>query len=440
MVHSRSTWLYSLSFVFSTWASTFQTTLPTASPRDSLLAEIPEPTPGPGAEFRGLEPRADSATGAEVSVTNSAGGIVLTSSVPASVCGFVNGVYSPSKSLPSRVGHKETHDSIVSSIECVSDGQCVFHTSGSRYSNMVGCCYDSNPVNCRFETACHDASKVRATPSLTLILDINFNILCTRDSSSACVTWTYPELDITDYGCGPTATLEEIYLTASRTQLEYRSVTGYFYSTTIATVDLITVNDAFIHNYESGVRSAGSITETGAPRASTSGLSGTSTATGASSHSSGDGSRGSSNSSNIGAIAGGVVGGVVGLGAIIGAIWACIWYSKKKKQNLEGTSLSAPVQPPMHPMPPALAEVEGTPGKPVQRYSAVGGPDDPPAYTPELPVSDSYIKPHEMDSHNFVAELSAGRAEIPTEQQYQGAGLDRHTDQNRPIGQQYYGR
>ncbi|KAJ6115585.1 hypothetical protein N7523_006002 [Penicillium sp. IBT 18751x] len=274
---------------------------------------------------------------------------------------------------------------------------------------MVGCCYDSNPNNCRFETTCYDGSQVKATPSLALLLDNNFDVLCTRESNSACVTWTYPELEITDYGCGPTATLQEIYLTASTSQLEYRSVTGYFYYSTIATVDPITVNGAFISSYETGVRSASSIIETGAPRSSTSGLSGTSRATSTVNHSSENGSRESSKSSNTGAIVGGVVGGVVGLGLIIGATWACLWYSRRKKHNLQGTSPPFAVRPQMQPIPPVLAEAEGTLGKPVQRYSAVGGPHNPPPYIPELPVNDSYMKSHEMDSHNSVAELPAGR-------------------------------
>ncbi|KAJ5132541.1 hypothetical protein N7448_006699 [Penicillium atrosanguineum] len=414
MVHSRSTWLYSLSFVSLTWASTFQTTLRTASARDSLQADIPEPTSGPGTESLGLEPRADSATGSEAYKTNLSGGAVLTSSASAHVCGYIDGAVNSG------------------SVECMTGGQCVIHTSGSRYPNMMGCCYDSDPSNCRFETACYDSSKLKATPSLTSSLNVNFDVLCVRELSSACVTWTYPELDMTDYGCGPTATLQTIYLTASRSQSQYRTISGYYYYTTIMTAEPIAVNDAFIRNYDNVNRSAFLVTETGAPRASTSGLSGTSLATSTSSHSSGSGSGGHSKSSNTGAIVGGVVGGVVGLVAIICAIWACIWYARKKKQNPEGTYPSAPVQPYMQSMPPAAAEAEGTLGKPAQRYSAVA----PPPYTAELPAGDSYFNPHDTGSP-FVAELTAGAAEPP---QYQRTELDGYTDQTRPIGRQYYGR
>lgn len=197
---------------------------------------------------------------------------------------------------------------------------------------MVGCCTEPNPQQCHFVSACYDAGDISATPALTDNLDYYFTVLCTGYASSACVTWTWPELRITDFGCGPSRILQAVYLTASSIYEEhYGSTTAplnAFY-TTVGAVKPSYVDDRFIDSYIGGSVGTSAPVDGGTPTASSSGQS----TSGSSSQSGGHNANNGGSSSSTPAIAGGVVGGVVGVAGLAAAAWMVVLLKKKKRQE-----------------------------------------------------------------------------------------------------------
>jgi len=273
---------------------------------------------------------------------------------------------------------------------------------------MVGCCQG---LDCAFETFCYDSSKVSATPSLTSAFDA-FGMYCTDSSAPACISYTYPDLGVQEFGCGATSDISSLYLTASPF-----TVTG---STEFMTdVRTWTVSDEFLDTYTSSWSSRyGSTTapkETGLSSGSATATSGgtlTGSFTGHTATTSASSSS-SSSSSNTGAIVGGVIGGVGGAALIAGAL-GFFWLRRRKQQQKRNATADAAgdgyqAVPGNQPPPPAWetqppAEMEGNFAS--QRYAEVQGD------TPEHGVlgaagmqgKDKH-EVHEMDSGNVIAEL-----------------------------------
>ncbi|KAJ5321509.1 hypothetical protein N7476_004511 [Penicillium atrosanguineum] len=303
----RSAGLLALPFMQLAQAIAFKAPVPTDGPQGQLYNPArPETTPGLDINSPLLQRRDSTWAYTQTGYMQAS----------ANVCGYWNG--------DSNAG-----------IQCAEDFTCVFHTttdSNDAFPGMVGCCQSKN---CAFETFCYDSSKVSATPSLTKTFDA-FGMYCTDSSAPACISYTYPDLGVQEFGCGATADISSIYTTAS-------PLTMTASTETLTSVLLWTVADEFLSSYTSswssrygstaapkntGVSSASATaTSTGTQTESATGLTET-TSTASSSSSSQP-----SSSSNTGAIAGGVVGGVVGTATVVGAIFFWLRRSKKQRQQ-----------------------------------------------------------------------------------------------------------
>jgi len=218
------------------------------------------------------------------------------------------------------------------------------------------------------------------------------------------------------YGCGDTAQVETVSLTAWA-----ETTISYYEFITMAYVSAPVADDAFLNAYMS-------ITATTPNVAATPGLSTASIAQSTSASPSPTSNRSNpsrKSSTNIGAIVGGVVGGVVGLAGVGAAIFMFLLLQKKKKANppppeISQPALGGPEYPPQSPPPPAShptsmlippQEVEGTSYHQlaeVDGYSA-GMKFSSAAAAAAAGYTDT--KPQEMDSKNFIAELPAQQSE-----------------------------
>lgn len=295
-------------------------------------------------------------------------------------------------------------------IECGSDFSCVFHTPDATYPGMAGCC---SGTYCAFETTCVNYTQYIATPDLWNSAGA-FTMFCSDSEAPACVTWTYPDQTITDFGCGVTEYISKVYTSATP-----GSITASV--EVIESVWLSTVDDDFLSTYEaswssvSGATSAqaatvGHVTSAAAAHAATHTTSKHPTATAGSSHSS---SSSSSTSTSTGAIAGGVVGGVVGAAAV-GA--AAMFYFMRRRNAKRGDDedlgprgqggyQSVPVsQPHNFEMQPSSEMGSGEHESKVSE--APGNVPSERAHEMESSID----RAHEMDSSDpreFVAELPA---------------------------------
>ncbi|KAJ5644998.1 hypothetical protein N7507_011009 [Penicillium longicatenatum] len=260
---------------------------------------------------------------------------------------------------------------------------------------MVGCCDDNDPSLCIYETTCYDADAVSATPNLTNDPDWWFAAYCTDATYSACQTWIYPELSITDYGCAETATIETLYLEATST-LDPTYSSYYEEYPTIAAVSPSFVDDDWINVYVSGTMATATTDKidkaSSAPVSSTPSPSRSSTRT-PSPDTSNKGS-----STDTAAIAGGVVGGVVGAAGIGAAAFIFSTGFGGNTPPLHATTVIVPPQEVDGNSYQKVAEMDGyTANKNFGVAEAVGS-------TPDQ-------KPQETDSKNFVAELPASLVE-----------------------------
>ncbi|KAJ5539769.1 hypothetical protein N7513_008101 [Penicillium frequentans] len=359
---------------------------PTAAEKGGFQLNLPEPTPAPEQYNRKLIPR-DNTDDSTLTDYYSAyfDPTTSTSWAAASVCGYIDGLWSQSNS-----------------VACGDNKQCVFHTADSAYPGLVGCCDDNGPSSCLYETTCYDAAAVSATPDLT---SDSFAAVCTGSTLTACQTWIYPEYSITDYGCAESATTETIYL--SGTSILPSTYTGYYYDEypTVAAVSPSLVDDDWIKAYVSSAAATATTDKT--DKASSA-----ATAT-ASADTSNKGS-----STNTAAIVGGVVGGVVGAGGIGAAIFMFWMLQKKKRKQQSEDAATGASQPALggSALPPHATSVIIAPqevdGDSHQKIAEMDGyTADNKFGVAEVPGSNPWYRPQEMDAKNFVAELPAPHSE-----------------------------
>ncbi|KAJ5723462.1 hypothetical protein N7488_001497 [Penicillium malachiteum] len=405
MPQLQSLGLYGLSFLLANLVSAFPNADSKPVAHAGFQRNIPAPTNAPGLTDSDLSKR-DSIDSINIDTTVYATSssyypvTTYTSWVPASVCGYVDGMWED--------------DSIV---YCGNGNQCVFHTSDSSYPDMVGCCAGNDPNACAYETTCYDNDDISATPDLTENYDV-FGVYCTATGAQACQTWTYPDLGVIGYGCGYTADFETLYLVATLTSTT--DATYYDLYPTVAAVSPSIVDDQWIDIYVSGTAATATtaISAPVTPGLATETASQSTTSSLSSVH---NGSSKKGSSTNTAAIAGGVVGGVVGAAGIGAAIFMFWLLQKKRKQN-SANAITEASQPafsgsgptenmPQYPtsiiVPPQ--EVEGST---YQQYAEVDGyaaAQKFPSSASALSSSDN--KPQEMDSKNFVAELPAHQDE-----------------------------
>ena len=296
-------------------------------------------------------------------------------------------------------------------IECGSDYSCVFHTpDAGKYPGVAGCCAGTD---CKFETTCVNYTQYTATPDLFSSAGA-FTLFCSDSEAPACVTWTYPDQTITDFGCDITEGISKVYTSATP-----GSITASV--ETIESVWLSTVDDDFLSTYEaswssvSGATSAqaatvGHVTSQAAAHAATRATSNHATATAGSSHSS---SSSSSSSTSTGAIAGGVVGGVVGAAAV-GAVAMFYFMRRRNAKRVDDENLSPRGQGGYQSVP------AGQPHNYEMQPSSEMGSGEQESKVSEAPgnvpseraheMESSTDRAHEMDSadpREFVAELPA---------------------------------
>ncbi|KAJ6166883.1 hypothetical protein N7470_002330 [Penicillium chermesinum] len=341
MKTSSSIGVFALLCLRRAWASSFPIPPATPAANGALPPAVPQATIGPDIRKHGLKGRGGYYTDSDGSVYQSgasatgnddSNGSTVTSWVPASACGYVNGIMDD-----------------YSSIYCHSSNQCVFHTPDSSFPGMVGCCEQDDPARCAFVTTCYEREEIDATPALTNYPTYMFAVYCTNPSSTLCRTWTYPELSLTDYGCLDSRVHQTVYLAA--TSLAGPSAGSDTYPT-VAAVSASFVDGDFLRAYVSGSVPS----STGSPGRVTSAVSSSSeaeaTSPAASSPAPGNSSPKSS-PTNVGAIAGGVVGGVLGIAGIVAAGVMFYLLQKKKRETAASTGASrsiggeGPASPPM---------------------------------------------------------------------------------------------
>ncbi|KAJ5103508.1 hypothetical protein N7532_004037 [Penicillium argentinense] len=405
--------LYSLSLLPLTWAIAFPGSQPTATAHAVLQPDFPVPTPGINLKRKGFE-RRDSDEDAFVSSFLAGEGSLLsypsaitttTSWQPQSVCGYINGAWSD-----------------YSSIRCQNNRQCVFHTPDSKYPGMVGCCDGSKPEDCAWGTVCYNSRQVSATPSLLNYPTNIFAIYCTESDQPSCRTWTYPQLDITDFGCWSTTTTQTLWLIATTAASAtgdayggYSTTTSsynyYAYYPTVAAISPQVVDDSWIEVYISGPAATSDKADkiTSAVASGSSAGSDGASSTDSSSNDKSNPNTGPSKSTNVGAIAGGVVGGVVGAVGIGAAIVMFCLLKKKRKQAEQGAYQAGsgdggtmPQPPPpgnMDVAPRPMLEVEGAV---LRKYAEVDGYPSASKFPPEVVGSEVTDKPLEMDSRGLL--------------------------------------
>lgn len=95
-------------------------------------------------------------------------------------------------------------------VSCAAKETCKYHASNNNFQNLIGCCSGSD---CRFQTTCFGASDISKSPKLTNSKN-SFSLLCTNSKAPACVTFVYSDLSVTDFGCGATGDLLDVYTSA----------------------------------------------------------------------------------------------------------------------------------------------------------------------------------------------------------------------------------
>ncbi|KAL5358576.1 hypothetical protein BJX96DRAFT_45048 [Aspergillus floccosus] len=257
-----------------------------------------------------------------------------TSSAEASICGYFDG----SKN---------------SRLACGYGWNCVFHSSNADYPGLVGCCPVSSTTQCQFLTTCYDNAQVLATTSLRELANDPFVTLCTESDYAYCHTWTWPDLDMSDYVCTYTSSpaVERMQTVGSLTDVTNSE------DQLIETLSMSWVDDSVLKAIAAVTSSAVSTTETSATSAATAAPT--------------DAPEERGSTTPVGKIVGGVVGGVVGVGVIVAA--GVMYRLRKKKAATHGGDSKA----------------QG--GVSASGYAEVDGKD----------------RWHEMDSRPMAAELPA---------------------------------
>ncbi|EAU30760.1 predicted protein [Aspergillus terreus NIH2624] len=240
-----------------------------------------------------------------------------TSSAEASVCGYFNGDKSKPFDYYSIWACLTPSDS---RLDCGYGWNCVFHASNAAYPALVGCCPVSSTTQCQFLTTCYDSAQVSATASLRSQATDPFVTLCTESDNAYCHTWTWPDLDMTDYACtyASSPAVERIQTVGSLTDVTDSQ------DQTVETLSMSWVDDSVLKAI-AAVTSAVSTTGTSATSA------GTAAPT--------DASEEQGSATPVGAIVGGVVGGVVGVGLIVAA--GVVYRLRKKKAATRGADAKA---------------------------------------------------------------------------------------------------
>ncbi|GES65228.1 hypothetical protein ATEIFO6365_0010015400 [Aspergillus terreus] len=221
-----------------------------------------------------------------------------TSSAEASVCGYFNGDKN-------------------SRLDCGYGWNCVFHASDAAYPALVGCCPVSSTTQCQFLTTCYDSAQVSATASLRSLATDPFVTLCTESDNAYCHTWTWPDLDMTDYACtyASSPAVERIQTVGSLTDVTDSQ------DQIVETLSMSWVDDSVLKAI-TAVTSTVSTAETSA---------GTAVPT--------DAPEEHDSTTPVGKIVGGVVGGVVGVGVIVAA--GVMYRLRKKKAATRGADAKA---------------------------------------------------------------------------------------------------
>ncbi|KAF9695306.1 hypothetical protein EKO04_006799 [Ascochyta lentis] len=95
-------------------------------------------------------------------------------------CGWVDGIYS-------------------SGVTCPGSRTCMLYTSAA--SGMAGCCDGTNTVDCGWASSCIDAKAYRSEGCGSDCLLNSFIRKCTATTAPYCVTWSYANNAVRDYGC-----------------------------------------------------------------------------------------------------------------------------------------------------------------------------------------------------------------------------------------------
>ncbi|KAJ5625758.1 hypothetical protein N7510_002067 [Penicillium lagena] len=323
----------------------------------------------------------------------SAGVSYLTSTVGSEFCGYSSG-------------------QLDGGIFCNPGYACIFHTPDATYNGMVACCLDDGGSSaCGFRSTCYNADQISSTPSLMSYSDNNFVQLCTDNTAAECVTWTYPELGVTDFQCTDTNTVIWMSTWATGlTALGSGSVSGSSSTAILEIVPISTVGDAYINEHVTGAGKQPLSTAAAASSTPTLNVINNSTNSGG----------GSSVSS--GAIAGAVVGSVVGVAGIGAALFMFFLMRRKKNQAAAAAasgdqnrrSMTQENGAPLAYIPSSQrgngtllnpSEIDGYPTTGHKSdLSEVEGSSSPPITEVEGNNTRSHI-PQEMDARGEVAEL-----------------------------------
>ncbi|KAJ5818555.1 hypothetical protein N7474_004146 [Penicillium riverlandense] len=205
---------------------------------------------------------------------------------------------------------------------CNPGYDCIFHTPDAIYSGMVACCLeDGGSSACGFRSTCYNSDQISSTPALLSYSDNTFVQLCTDNTAAECVTWTYPELGVTDFQCTDTNTVIWMSTWATGiTTFGSGSISGYSTGGLLEVVPISTVGDVYINEHVTGAGKQP--LSSAAPAGSTPTFDVINNST----------NSGGGSSVSGGAIAGAVVGSVVGVAGICAALFMFFLMRRKKNQ------------------------------------------------------------------------------------------------------------
>ncbi|KAJ5781035.1 hypothetical protein N7457_006195 [Penicillium paradoxum] len=290
---------------------------------------------------------------------------------------------------------------------CLDDYDCAWHTANGIAGGMMGCCPPTNYADCTsLYSTCYDRSQLRESTQLESISD-KFAWSCSDIEMPACVTWTWPELEVSSYACGATETTETLYTWAT---MQYDDENAEI----LVTKEPLTVYDEVFITIPGRLTSGRTMPESSQ---SSSSLPTRPPAPIYPSSDSSDDSDESGSSVSKGAIAGGVVGGVFGVCGFAAAGYMFFLIRKRKRQENSndqggaGQELYTPVpgngSPPGQESPPSTNL-----GAPSTLVTDGSGDYESKLNISEVEGSAVTAPVHEIDGRQYISELPAHENEI----------------------------
>ncbi|OCK83713.1 hypothetical protein K432DRAFT_432699 [Lepidopterella palustris CBS 459.81] len=258
-------------------------------------------------------------------------------------CGWVNGDFS-------------------SQIGCPIDATCMLYTDA--VPGMAGCCTAPDYQDCGWVNSCVDYSSYHSGSCGSACMRNTFVKKCTDPISQYCVSWTYLNGNVQDYGCGLDG--------ASTWETVLQDITdAYDYITT--SLYLPTVADNLVTGWETTAT-------TGVPSRASARASATSSAISSATESTTSDAKATGIA--VGVIAGIAVGVFIIFGAIAGLIIFCCMKRKQKKRKVANDA--------------ALAAAAAS--RPQSQYYAPQNPGPPP---PPPPVPGQQQQPPKQGYEYF---------------------------------------